>query len=159
MTDEKGKDNRFAVIAVEMNFVDQKMVDKAMVVQSRIFEKTRVNMPIGQILTEMGAISAAQRNEIHQMQGDIEGKTKSGGAPETPKRKRKAGLSAKKGGSTLDLSVSKNKLTASAYIDGKVPSEEFEISDVKIMLHAEGILHGIADDEQIKAFLRGDVGL
>jgi uncharacterized protein (DUF342 family) len=33
------------------------------------------------------------------------------------------------------------------------------ISDVKIMLHAEGILHGIADDEQIKAFLHGDVSL
>jgi uncharacterized protein (DUF342 family) len=142
-----------------MNFVDQKVVDKAEVVQSRIFEKTRVSMPIGQILAEMGAISAAQRNEILQMQRDIEGKTKSGDTPETSKTKRKPAQSAKKGGSTLDISVSKNKLTASAYIDGKVPAEAFEISDVKVMLHAEGILHGIADDEQIKAFLHGDISL
>jgi uncharacterized protein (DUF342 family) len=159
MTDIKGTDNGFGEIAVEMNFVDQKVVDKAEVVQSRIFEKTRVSMPIGQILAEMGAISAAQRNEILQMQRDIEGKTKSGDTPETPKTKRKPAQSAKKGGTTLDISVSKNKLTASAYIDGKVPAEAFEISDVKVMLHAEGILHGIADDEQIKAFLHGDISL
>ncbi len=159
MSDETGRDNRFGVIAVEMNFVDQKMVDKAVVVQSRIFEKTHVSMPLGQILTEMGAISTDQRNEILQMQREIAGKIKNEDTPEAPKRKRKATQSAEKGGSTLDINVSKSKLTASAYIDGKVPAKEFDIGDVKIMLHAEGILHGVADDEQIKAFLRGDVGL
>jgi hypothetical protein len=63
-----------------------------------------------------------------------------------PKTKRKPARSAKKEGTTLDISVSRDKLTASAYIDGEVPAEAFDVSDVKIMLHSEGILHGIADD-------------
>ena len=156
MTGEQGKDNRFGVIAVELNFVDQEKVDKALVVQSRIFEKTRVKMPIGEILTEMGAISVAERNEILQMQRDIDGKTESGKTPESPPKKSKPARSAKKEGNALDISVSKDKLTATAYIDGKVPVTEFDVNDVKIMLHAEGILHGIAEDARIKAFLNGD---
>lgn len=156
MTGEQGKDNRFGVIAVELNFVDQEKVDKALVVQSRIFEKTRVKMPIGEILTEMGAISVAERNEILQMQRDIDGKTESGKTPESSPKKSKPARSAKKEGNALDISVSKDKLTATAYIDGKVPVTEFDVNDVKIMLHAEGILHGIAEDARIKAFLNGD---
>ena len=34
--------NGFGVIAIEMNIVDQEQLDKALVVRSRIFEKTRV---------------------------------------------------------------------------------------------------------------------
>jgi len=159
MTGEIGKDNRFGVIAVEMNFVDQEKVDKALVVQSRIFEKTRVKMPIGEILTEMGAISVAERNEILQTQRDIYGKIESGKTPESPSKKSQQARSAKKEGNALDISVSKDKLTASAFIDGKVPVTEFDVSDVKIMLHAEGILHGIVDDARINAFLNGNVGV
>ena len=159
MTGEQGKDNRFGVIAVEMNFVDQEKVDKALVVQSRIFEKTGVKMPIGEILTEMGAISVAERNEILQTQRDIDGKTESGKTPESPPKNLQPARSAKKEGNALDISVSKDKLTASAYIDGKVPVTEFDVGDVKIMLHAEGILHGIVEDARIKAFLNGDTGV
>ncbi|MCB2144881.1 MAG: FapA family protein [Deltaproteobacteria bacterium] len=156
MTGEQGKDNRFGVIAVEMNFVDQEKVDKALVVQSRIFEKTRVKMPIGEILTEMGAISVAERDEILKTQREIDGNPKPGQTPSPPPKKSQPARSAKKEGNALDISVSKDKLTASAYIDGKVPVTEFDVNDVKIMLHAEGILHGIADDARIKAFLNGD---
>jgi hypothetical protein len=48
---------KFGDIAVEMNIADQATIDKALVVQKRIFEKTRVSMPIGQILVEMGAMN------------------------------------------------------------------------------------------------------
>lgn len=159
MADEKSKGNRFGVIAVEMNFVDQEKVDKALVVQSRIFEKTRVSMPIGEILTEMGAISAAQLKQILQVQREISDKTESGSTHEMPQKNSKPAQSAQKKGSTLDISVSKNKLTASAFIDGEIPATEFDVSDVKVMLHAEGILYGIVEDERIKAFLNGDISI
>ncbi|MBC2713045.1 MAG: DUF342 domain-containing protein [Desulfosarcina sp.] len=156
MTGEQVNNKRFGVIAVEMNFVDQEKVDKALVVQARIFAKTRVGMPIGEILMEMGAITSDELNEILQMQREVDGTKESGETPETPKKKSKPARSAKKEGSSLDISVSKDKLTASAYIDGEVPATEFDVSDVKLMLHSDGILHGITDDARIKAFLNGE---
>jgi hypothetical protein len=146
MTGEQGKDKKFGVIAVDMNFVDHDVVDKALVVQTRVFEKTNVCMPIGEILIEMGAITSDERNEILHMQAEVEGRTELEKTPGSPEKKSKPSRSVKKEGSTLDISVSKDKLTASAYIEGEIPVTEFDVSDVKIMLHSDGILYGIADD-------------
>jgi uncharacterized protein len=154
MAGEHDKNNQFSSIAVEMNFVDQDKVDKALVVQARIFEKTKVSMSIGEILIEMGALTPAARDEIIGMLNEIEAQRESA-PPPTPLKKSAPARSAKKGSSTLDISVSKDKLTASAYFDGEVPATDFDINDVKTMLHAEGILHGIADDEQIRGFIDG----
>jgi uncharacterized protein (DUF342 family) len=159
MTGEQGKDKKFGVIAVDMNFVDHDVVDKALVVQTRVFEKTNVCMPIGEILIEMGAITSDERNEILHMQAEVEGRTELEKTPGSPEKKSKPSRSVKKEGSTLDISVSKDKLTASAYIEGEIPVTEFDVSDVKIMLHSDGILYGIADDAIIVAFLNGDIGV
>jgi uncharacterized protein (DUF342 family) len=156
MSVEKGKNNRFGDIAVELNFVDQEKVNKAMVVQRRIFEKTRVSMPIGEILMEMGAITSDERDEILKVQHEIDGKPESAPSPAAPVTKRRPEMSAKKEDTTLDINVAKDKLTALASIDGEVPAAAFTVSDVKIMLHSEGILHGIADDAVIEAFLNGE---
>ena len=156
MSVEKGKNNRFGDIAVELNFVDQEKVNKAVVVQRRIFEKTRVNMPIGEILMEMGAITSDERDEILKVQHEIDGKPESAPSPAAPVKKRKPEMSANKEDTTLDINVARDKLTALAYIEGEVPAAAFTVSDVKIMLHSEGILHGIADDAVIEAFLNGE---
>jgi uncharacterized protein len=155
MAGEHDKNSQFSSIAVEMNFVDQGKVDKALVVQARIFEKTKVSMSIGEILIEMGALTPAARDEIIGMLNEIEAQGESAPASPPPMKKSKPARSAKKEGSSLDISVSKDKLTASAYFNGEVPAMDFDINDVKTMLHAEGILHGIADDEQIRGFLGG----
>lgn len=158
MIDKQSKDRRFGVIAVEMNFVDQEKVDKALVVQARIFKKTKVSMPMGEIMLEMGAITADMHNAILQTQKEIDGRTEPGKAPEKPGKKSRRARSAPKKDSTLDISASKDKLTAWAYVDGELPATEFDVGDVKIMLHSEGIIHGIADEALIKAFLAGDFG-
>ncbi|WP_054699751.1 hypothetical protein [Desulfosarcina cetonica] len=67
------KDNRFGAIAVEMNIIDPAGIERALVVQARILEKAKVSMPIGEILVEMSIITAAQRDEILQMQQEIDG--------------------------------------------------------------------------------------
>lgn len=158
MTGDQGKDNRFGMIAVELNFVDQEKLDKALVVQSRIFAKAKVKMPIGQILVEMGAITSAERDEILRMQQELDGHSATGEEPETSPAKGKPARPTKKTGSTIDISVAKDKLTASAYIDGAVPVTEFKVSDVKSMLDSQDILYGIADETQIMAFLNGEIG-
>lgn len=157
MNAEKGKNNLFGDIAVELNFVDQEKVNKALVVQRRIFEKTRVSMPIGEILMEMGAITPEELDDILKVQNDVEGKTIIPPSPAAPVTKRGPARSARQEDTILDISVSKDKLTASAYIGDGVPETEFTVSDVKIMLHSEGILHGIADDTAIEAFLKGEI--
>lgn len=155
MANEEEKNSQFSSLAVEMNFVDQAKVDKAQVVQLRIFEKTNVRMCIGEVLIEMGAITSAQRDEILGMLEEIENQSQSVSAsPSTPK-KSKSEKRKTKGSNTFDITVSKDKLKVIAFFDGDVPTTQVDINDVKTMLHAEGILFGIADDDQINGFLEG----
>ncbi|WP_319521616.1 flagellar assembly protein A [uncultured Desulfosarcina sp.] len=158
MTDNQAVNNRFGEIAVEMNFVDQKKLDKALVVQKRIFQKTKVSMPIGQILVEMGAITADAYDEILAMQQEIESKIASAVTGEKTPKKKPSGQAAGGGGSALDIRVSRDKLTVTAIIEGEVPATEFSVNDVKVMLHSESILYGIVEDAQIEAFLKGEAG-
>jgi len=150
------KNNLFGEIAVEMNFVDPLKVEKALVVQQRIFESTRVSMPIGEILVEMGAITIEVRDQILQMQSEVDSRAAAAPAAEAP-RQRIPSNAARKTTEGLNLTVSKDKLTVSAYIEGKVPITDMTVDDVKIMLHSEGILYGIAEDERIAAFLNGEL--
>ena len=158
MTDNQAANNRFGEIAVEMNFVDQKKLDKALVVQKRIFQKTKVSMPIGQILVEMGAITADAYDEILAMQQEIESKIAAAATGEKTPKNKPSGQAAGGGGSDLDIRVSRDKLTVTAIIEGEVPATEFSVNDVKVMLHSESILYGIVEDAQIEAFLKGEVG-
>jgi uncharacterized protein (DUF342 family) len=152
-------ENMFGALAVEMNFVDKASVDKALVVQERIFEKTQVNMPIGSILVEMKALTDEQCNEILQMQRELSEKPKQRNPSKRSDKKGSPKRSIQKEGSSLDINISKDKLKATIYIEGQVPAAKFDVSDVKLMLHSEGICHGIASDDLIKAFLNGEFGV
>ena len=158
MVVERNDDHRFGSIAVALNIVDPVQMDRALVVQSRIFEKTRVSMPIGEILVEMGVISPHERDELLQMQRERKSRSASDATPAASGKKGKRLTSGDNVESTLDIRVSRDKLSASAFIDGEIPVKTFNVSDVKIMLHSENILHGIVDDEQIEAFLQGKFG-
>ncbi len=156
MTEKTKNLKRFGVIAVEMNCADQATVDKALVVQQRIFDKTRVNMPIGEILVEMDAMTSSQRDQVLILQQEMV-VPENPDPPPQPKRNRQFKEKKKEDG-TLDINISKDKLTASVYIDGDIAAVEFKVDDVKLMLHAEGILYGIVEDAAIEAFLKGEIG-
>jgi uncharacterized protein (DUF342 family) len=126
------------------------------VVQLRIFEKTNVRMFIGDILIEMGAITSAQRDDILGMLEEIEKQSKLVSDSRPTPKKSKLDRSGKKANNTFDIIVSKDKLKAVAFFDGDVPATDIDINDVKTMLHAEGILYGIAADDLIKGFLKGE---
>jgi hypothetical protein len=158
MTVDPSANDSFGEIAVEMNFVDQEKLDKALVVQKRILKKARVSMPLGQILVEMGAISTDVCNQILEMQQEIENKRAAAAAGEKASKRKRSGKAVSGGGNELDIRVSKDKLTVTATIEGEVPATEFDVSDVKVMLHSDSILHGIVEDERIEAFLKGGSG-
>ncbi|MFO7713261.1 flagellar assembly protein A [Desulfosarcina sp.] len=156
MAGENVKNSKFGTIAVEMHFVDQGKVDKALVVQTRIFNKTRVTMPIGEILVEMGAITPAERDQILQVQQELDSRTHSTEASAKPEKQSKSLRSVKKEDTAFDITVSKDKLTASIYIDGTVPTTALDVNDVKTRLHSQGILHGIVEDVHIQEFLNAE---
>ena len=158
MTDDQVANNKFGEIAVEMNFVDQEKLDKALVVQKRIFQKARVSMPIGQILVEMGTITNDVCKEILEMQREIESKMAAAATGKTTPKKKSSGQAAAKGDNELDIRVSQDKLTVTATIGGEIPVTAFDVNDVKVMLHSESILYGIVEDKQIEAFLKGEFG-
>lgn len=158
MTDDQLANNRFGEIAVEMNFVDQEKIDKALVVQKRIFQKARVSMPIGQILVEMGTITTDVCKEILEMQREIESKMAAAETGKATPKKKPSGEAAVKGDNELDIRVSQDKLTVTATIEGEIPVTEFDVNDVKVMLHSENILYGIVEDKQIETFLKGEFG-
>ncbi len=153
---ECAPNSQFSTVAVEMNIVAQEKVDKARVVQSRIFKKTNIRMSTADILIEMGAITPSQRDTILGVLNEIESQTEI--QPTTPDahQKKKPKSPAKNTDNTLDISVSRNKLTVSVLYYGEFPATDLDINKVKTMLHAEGIVHGIADDEKIRDFLNAD---
>lgn len=159
MTAEQVNNKLFGDIAVEMKLVDQVKIDKALVVQKRIFDRTRVNMPIGEILIEMGVITAAIREDILQIQREIENKAALGEPATAASRQAIPAIENQRAGATVNITVSKDKLRASAHIDGMAPVTDMDVDDIKLMLHSEGILCGIADDERIAAFLSGAFGV
>ena len=105
MADEEEKNSQFSSLAVEMNFIDQERVDKALVVQSRIFKKTNVLMFIGDILVEMGAIDSAQRDEINGMIEEIENQAKTSPAPPPASKINESRGRKKKASNTFDITV------------------------------------------------------
>ena len=68
MIDQDGNTNRFGEIAVNMNFVPQAKLDRALVIQKLILSRTKVHMPIGKVLMEMGALTQEQIDTILETQ-------------------------------------------------------------------------------------------
>ena len=151
MANEIDKKNVFGQIALEMNYINQEQLKKARVVQARIFEKTKVNTLIGDILIEMGALTTDQRDEVLHIQSESSDAGSTETKSNTPPRKKE---NAEKEPSNLDIEVSNDKLTATILIHKSATPTEFCVDDVKLELHSRGIVNGIAEDKLIAAFLQ-----
>ncbi len=154
MTENIGTE--FGEIAISLNLIDDEHLEKALVVQKRIFQKTQVSMPIGDVLIEMGALTKDEKKEILKVKREIVNNLKTQNTKKASKKLQKKTGSASIEDGQLDIFVSKDKLTAYAQLFGSVPSTEFDLKDVKVMLHSEEILYGVSDDNLIKAFLNGE---
>ncbi len=155
MVDKDEKNAEFGRLAVEMNFIEQETLNKAMVVQSRIFDKTNVMMDVGNILMEMGGISANQRKKILGLLKKNGDQSQPAAQSPPPSSTSEDEDQATEGEGTLDIVVSNDRLSVIAHFDGKVPTTEITIDDIKTMLHAEGVVQGIVEEAAIQAFLDG----
>lgn len=144
MSDCMHIDRRFGEIAVTKNFVPQAKLDRALVVQRCIFDRTNVHMPIGKVLKEMGLLTEAQVEIILEAQ-------RNGSANASPEAQETQPDSCNTF-SGLDLVVSDDKLAA--YVS---PSGDnlngVTVESVKMLLMEKGIVEGVVADELLAAFL------
>jgi len=64
MGEDKIKDLKFGDIALDKGYVSQKNIDRALSIQMEVYRRAKVFMPIGEVLVEMGLLTAEQRNEV-----------------------------------------------------------------------------------------------
>lgn len=137
-------DMRFGEIAVDRQLLTQDKLDRALVVQRCIFNRSKVHMPIGKVLKEMGllsqdqvaAILAVQRNGSGETDGDI---LPSGAVDDD----------AVKG---LQVTLAKDKLTAYLSPTGKELAG-VSLDSVKRLIESHGIIYGRIDDQDLGRYI------
>ena len=138
-------DQLFGEIAVDMKYLDQSRMDRAMVVQRCIFKRTKVHMPIGKVLKEMGLLTQEQVDAILDAQRNLDkDDSDNGKGPMQP--------TALNG---IDLSVSKDKLGVFLSPSGE-DVKGVTLQTVKQLLAGRGIVYGVVRDQAIEAYLAQD---
>ena len=89
MTENIGTE--FGEIAISLNLIDDEHLEKALVVQKRIFQKTQVSMPIGDVLIEMGALTKDEKKEILKVKREIVNNLKTQNTKKASKKLQKNG--------------------------------------------------------------------
>ncbi len=142
------QDERFGDIAVKEQMVTREKIERALVIQRCISNRTKVYMPLGSVLLKMGLMTEPQIDEVLKLQNG----TPSGSAPDVTENT----CSAPDGGASieacLNLTVSGDKLTATiAAVGDNVPAPS--LNEVKRMIAAREIVFGLVSDKLISSYL------
>ena len=146
MANTTRQDQRFGDIAVSMNLVSQEKIDRALVVQSMIFSRTKVHMPIGKVLKEMSAITQEQINTVLETQKYLKPGQSDAGVCETPGTSLPAGNMVK----GLCLKLPKDKLSATICPSDETPSG-ITLETLKGLLADRKGVVGLIDDDALTA--------
>jgi uncharacterized protein (DUF342 family) len=150
MSNATSLDNRFGSIAIELNLLTQDQLDRALVVQRCILNRSKLHMPIGKVLKEMGALTSDQIDQILNAQKEFFTPPEKGepvGAKEGPDPGR-----ALKG---LQVTISKDKLSAHLSPTGK-ELDGITLEAVKELIESRGVVYGLIDDEELQRYLALD---
>jgi len=148
MIDQAGNPDRFGEIAVNMNIVPQAKLDRALVIQKMILSRTKVHMPIGKVLQEMGILTQEQIETILETQRYLSADepevcrdkptTEATGSPETL--------------SGLKLIISDDKL--SAYLcPSDVQPSGLSLQAVKDFIADQAVDYGLVDDQVLLDYI------
>lgn len=140
-------DMRFGEIAVDRQLLTQDRLDRALVVQRCIFNRSNVHMPIGKVLKEMGLLSPDQVEAILTIQRNGSGK-----ADDDPGPSGAVDGDAVKG---LQVIIAKDKLSAYLSPTGKELSG-VTLESVKRLIESQGVVYGLIDDEDLGRYLALD---
>ena len=148
MIDQTGNHDRFGEIAVNMNFVPQAKLDRALLIQQMIFARTKVHMSIGKVLKEMGALTQEQIDTVLETQRYLSADQPSDGTDRQP-----AAISGAPEALTgLKLIVSDDKL--SAYLcPSDVQPSGLSLDAVKDFIAGQGVDFGLVDDQTLSDYI------
>ncbi len=148
MSGQVGRKDRFGEIAVSMNIVPQSKMDRAVVIQKMIFDRTNVHMPIGKVLKEMGILTQEQIDTILETQRYLSagvpadhGQSPSAQAPES--RQTLTGLK---------LIISEDKLSAYLCPSDAQPSG-LCLEAVKDFIAGQSVDYGLVDDQVLLDYI------
>jgi hypothetical protein len=136
-------DLRFGEIAIELKLLDREKLDRALVVQRCVYDRTQVHMPIGKVLKEMGVLNQGQVDSVLEAQREagLEQHLNPGKADQDPFISN-----------GLNLTISKDCLAAYLSPDGETLNN-ITLTMVKQLLAEHGVVYGLISDESISAYL------
>ncbi len=149
MADDERQDKLFGDIAIEKQMITREKLERALVIQRCIVNRTKVYMPIGAVMQKMGLVSESQVEELLAIQ--------KGALPETPSAEplQSAVVSGPVEGDSLtaiNMVVSADKLTATiAPMKAGQPPPPLDV--VKLMLMEKEIAFGVVSDSLLTVHL------
>jgi hypothetical protein len=149
------KDKRFGDIAVDMQLLPKEKLERALVVQDLIFSRTKVHMPIGKVLKEMGVLDQGQIDNVLAAQKFLsaEGSANDPDSPCEPSDKADAAK-----GPTKNLSVTITKDKLSAFISPIGPKPEgLTLEILKEYLNTRSVVFGLVDDAALERYLAQEI--
>ncbi|MGD9008050.1 MAG: FapA family protein [Desulfobacteraceae bacterium] len=150
MSNTTNLDSRFGDIAIELNLLTEAKLNRALVVQRCIFKRSKVHLPIGKVLKEMGVLTQDQADEILEIQKQ---KGVCPGDGETADSEE--GANADYDFKGLQVTISKDKLSAHLNPTGK-ELNGVTLEAVKEFIENRGVIYGLIDDEALGRYLSLD---
>ncbi len=147
MADTAQLDQRFGDIAVSMNMVTREKFDRALVIQNLIETRTKVHMPIGKVLKEMGVLTEDQINEVLETQKYITDKPDEADQCASPEEKSEAETII-----GLELTLSDDHLSA-FLAPTDTPPNGLELEALKEYLTARNVVFGLVEDSVLAAYI------
>jgi uncharacterized protein len=147
MSETTPPDQLFGEIAIARQMISRDKIERALVIQRCISNRTRVNMPIGAVLQKMGLLTKEQIDLITAAQNE------SNSIAENPAAAAAAPPLESNLSRGIDLAVSSDKLTATI-----APATENQaapaLKEVKQMLLENGIAYGVVSDQLLTDHLK-----
>ncbi|MGD9366903.1 MAG: FapA family protein [Desulfobacteraceae bacterium] len=144
-------DKRFGDIAIDMQLLSREKLDRALVVQELVLNRTKVHMAIGKVLKEMGALTQEQIDSVLEAQKYLSSDEKSAeneGASPLAENDSEAEKKIK----CLSVTMPKDKL--SAFISpSNYPREDLSLEEFKDFLASRGVIFGLVEDKVLEAYL------
>ncbi len=147
MVDTTQMDQRFGDVAVNLNMVTREKFDRALVLQNLIQTRTKVHLPIGRVLKEMGILNDEQIDEILETQRYIS-QEQDGNGDGAEKEDRAAG----KMDLGLELTLSDDRLHAFLSPTG-ANTNGLTVETLKEFLADGNVVFGLLPDEELGAYL------
>ncbi len=150
-------DMKFGQAVVKKGLAPKTQVDSALHKQKEIWEKTKIHVPIGRVMIQLGMISEHQRNELLSAStvGSRSGAPKET-APDQPKIRTSPSareappseIAAEGDGKETGITVSQDKMTV-YYSPEDNDLKAFLPDDIQKRLADAGITYGILDQSEI----------